>query len=44
MEKLNLFLEKHYNKKGLSYALIVGIIVGSVVSFLVGKKKNTKKR
>jgi len=44
MEKVNEFLVKYYNNKGLSFALIIGVIIGFIASFLVGKKKNSKRR
>jgi len=44
MEKLNTFLVKYYNNKGLGLSALIGFIIGAVVMIFVGKKKNTKRR
>jgi len=44
MEKLNTFLVKYYNNKGLGLSALIGFIVGAVVMVFVGKKKTTAKR
>jgi|GEM_PF-1577501 len=44
ISKLDEFLSKYYNNKGLGLSALIGVIIGFIASLLVGKKKTSKRR
>jgi len=44
MEKVNNFLSKYYNNKGLGLSVLLGLVLGAIGMFLFGRNKNTRKR
>jgi len=44
MEKLDQFLLKYYNNKGLGLSALIGFVIGVIVMVLFGKKKSVVRK